>query len=202
MENFKFNHMYRLLRPRSSCIAVTLYLFCLAGFLEAQQGDAALGGLSKNSPFIPNDFKAGGLRAPNTKDTSGGNSASYLQLIGIIELENHFYFCIHNTRTGKSSWLGLKDSWEDVTLVDYDANEYSVLTKQGESFHRLKLANANVAATQPAGSPLAGLPPAEIERRRQIFQQFSMIPPQRLKRAASKGVVRRNPRPKTPPTSR
>lgn len=202
MEDFKFNHMYRLFRLRSSCIAATLCLFCLAGFLEAQQGDAALGGLSENSPFIPGDFKAGGLRTPGTKDSSGGNPATYLQLIGIIELENHFYFCIHNTRTGKSSWLGLKDSWEDVTLVDYDANEYSVLTKQGESFHRLKLANANVAATRPAGSPLAGLPPAEIERRRQIFQQFSMIPPNRAKSSTPKGVVRRNPRPKNTPTPR
>ena len=194
--------MYRLLRPRSSRIAATLCLFCFAGFLEARQGDATLGGLSENSPFIPGDFKGGGLRTPDARDPSAGNPASYLQLIGIIELENHFYFCLHNTRTGKSSWLGLKDSWEDVTLVDYDANEYSVLTKQGETYHRLKLANANVAATRPAGSPLAGLPPEEIDRRRQIFQQFSMIPPQRTKRSTPKGVVRRNPRPNNPPTTR
>ena len=193
--------MYRLLRPRSSFIAAALCLICLAGFLEAQQGNAALGGLSENSPFIPTDFKAGGLRTSRTEDAHGGNPASYLQLIGIIELENHFYFCLHNTRTGKSSWLGLKDSWEDVTLVDYDASEYSVLTKHGESFHRLQLANANVAAAQSARSPLAGLPPDEIQRRRQIFQQFSMIPPQRVKSSASKGIVRRNPKPKNAPTS-
>ena len=192
------NHLYRLLRPRSSFIAA---VFCLTGFLEAQQGDAVLGGLSENSPFIPTDFKAGGLRTSRTKDAPGGNPASYLQLIGIIELENHFYFCLHNTRTGKSSWLGLKDSWEDVTLVEYDANEYSVLAKHGESFHRLQLANANVAATQSARSPLAGLPPDEIKRRRQIFQQFSMIPPQRVKRSAPKGIVRRNPEPNNAPTS-
>ena len=183
----KRTHFKIRFRPRY--IIAVMCLFCVTLSLEAQAQNADPDSLFENSPFIPNDFNPGAFRGSKS---AGGTPASYLQLIGIIELEDQYYFCLHNTRTGKSSWLGMEESWNEITLVDYDANEYSVLTRMGDSYYRVQLINASYTQT---GNPLARLPADEVERRRRIFRQFSMISPDDVQRPPTRGVVRRNPRP-------
>ena len=128
--------------------------------------------LTTNSPFIPTGFDQNKVGSTKSNSNQPGIPLSNLDLRGIVKLDGEYIFCLQDKNSNDAFWVGMNESYEDMTIVDYDPLNYTVVvTKDGfqqkislaKTIHPTNMTNINQ------------LPDTERRRRKDLFQQLSQI---------------------------
>lgn len=105
--------------------------------------------LRERSPFIP---------AAAVQDTSGGSALSGLELTGILSVGGNPQFSIRDTATGRSVWIGLGETQEELTVRNFDDASASVVIDGRGTSRVLVLREAQVSTAIPQPVVIRPLP--------------------------------------------
>ncbi len=115
-----------------------------AGMLLAGNQD-----LVENSPFIPEDFEHPDEQEPEEEEPEPepepeDDPLDDLELRGITVLRNQPYFSLYDPEQEISFWVGVDQTEEGYTLLDYESSSDSVRVARGERERSIVLNESEV----------------------------------------------------------